>query len=140
MDAFFGDGHGGFTLAPAGFIPQLADKGPSGVKTSAPFQAMVLQVADLNGDGHPELIEGVQNALALTQDMARESRIFWNTGTGYGSTYTALPLPAASVFAATGHDIKNIDVDRVRVGDINGDGRPDIILKLVDNSANGGPD
>ncbi len=69
-------------------------------------------VADLNGDGHKEIIFANGYVDPITQAYATESYIYW------GPDHTELARTALPTVAASDSD----------VGDLNGDGYPDIVF------------
>ena len=117
-----GDGHpdavvanygpvGTATAAGTGGISVLLGNGTGGFDATvsypvgAPMQSVA--VADLNGDGHPDVV-----AVGTDTDYVY---VWMNAGNGTLDAPIALPLPAGS------------KPEGVAIADVNGDGHPDII-------------
>jgi hypothetical protein len=114
-------------------IEQLEDRkylsltfGPP--RTTLPVQSNgQVFTADFNGDGHPDLLV---NTTAVTGPVAQPAgtQIFFGNGDG---TF-GLPLQGPSIPA--GFNFESMSV----VGDVNGDGKPDIIQIATEQITSGG--
>ena len=78
-----------------------------------------LRLADVNGDGLPDLVQGLQttNGLAATT--------WFNTGSGWVQASTSWSVPTAFVDRTS----NNADTG-LRLADVNGDGLPDLVQGL----------
>ena len=118
LSVFLGDGHGGFTLADQPALPQNVEGGP-------------IAVGDLNGDGIPDIVSTQFFPPAGDGTTAPPATVSVLIGRGDGTFAPAInvPLPVhgqyADVYAVDG--ATNI-VD-VAIGDVTGDGMPDIVLQ-----------
>jgi hypothetical protein len=113
LDSVFGNQFTLATLLGRGdgtFKPELTT--PIVSANGGDFPVDALQVADLNGDGHPDVVAGTFNG----QDL----HVLLGNGDG---TFTVGP-----VLAPTGSTTLS-DI----VGDVNGDGIPDIVAATVDS-------
>ena len=79
-----------------------------------------LRIADVNGDGLPDLIYGYENISYVPSYAA-----YINTGNGWVSSSTWDPPTA---FSYNGSDTG------LRIGDVNGDGLPDLMYSYLDSS------
>ncbi len=82
--------------------------------TGAPW---TVQLADLDGDGHPDLVAG-------PREDTGESFVHWGSAAGAYTDGEATILPRAGFSIAYG----GAHVVSTAVSDFNGDGRPDILL------------
>jgi hypothetical protein len=99
------------------------------VTYAAGQNADAVAVADLNGDGHPDLV--VANG-CLTSSNCNVSGVSILLGNGDGTFQTAVTYSSAGV-----------DATSIAVADVNGDGHPDIVVandcqSSPDGCANGG--
>ncbi|MBI5819416.1 MAG: VCBS repeat-containing protein, partial [Verrucomicrobia bacterium] len=78
-------------------------------------------LADFDGDGKLDLVGGVQRRVNGGQDEAR-SRIWWNDGTG------RFPATGSSALPLVGWNNGFSDTRKLLATDLNGDGRPDIVI------------
>ena len=134
---FNGDGHLDVAV---GVQPQVGSTGDSGVyvlfgkadgtlatpvKIDASRAPSGIESADLNGDGRADLVITDEGVFASdpTQRVSGAVHIYFGNADG---TFTAAPSP---VTAATNYL-------QVKLGDLNGDGKPDLILS---GATDGGP-
>ena len=76
-----------------------------------------VQLADLDGDGHPDLVAGAR-------EDTGESYVHWGSAAGVYRDEEATVLPRAGFSIAYG----GAHVVSTAVRDVNGDGRPDVLL------------
>jgi hypothetical protein len=94
---------------------------PSNFTSAAPISS--LKIADFDGDGHPDIA-------AAENDQSGDELLFVAIHAGQGTT-TA--FGTAQKFSIGGAVPGNADYPSIAVGDLNGDGKPDIV------SATGSP-
>ncbi|HSC37684.1 MAG TPA: FG-GAP-like repeat-containing protein, partial [Chitinophagaceae bacterium] len=112
------------TFSPQPFVVTFGPGGTAftagsfAAKTDLPTPVFPADVfsADIDGDGKPDLVEVNQNANTVS--------VFRNTGFGSGIAF------AARVDFATGSSPFGLTI-----GDINGDGKPDLVVTNIDGSA-----
>ncbi len=103
----FGDGHGGFSTPVEYWLPNTGGGNATGVA-----------VADLNGDGHPDIVEADDNPY-VGSDRG-EVWVLLNDGDGTFS------VPSGNIATIPG--LGNLGaLETVAVTDLNGDGVPDIV-------------
>jgi VCBS repeat protein len=100
---YFGDGHGSFTQESS-----FDDSGLQGQSVSE------LQVEDLNSDGLPDL--------AMLQSSAHGNELQIDTQNGLGT------LARTGLYSITPNELGLGYAGGVGLGDINGDGRPDVVV------------
>lgn len=75
-----------------------------------------VRIADVNGDSLPDLVQGFRNQIGA------EKHVFMNTGAGWQLDPSwVVPLSFVNLGGSAGED------EGVRLGDINGDGLPDLV-------------
>jgi hypothetical protein len=120
LSVFLGDGHGGFTLADQPAVPQELDGGP-------------LAVGDLNGDGVPDIVSTQfyppPGAGDGTSPPPVTVSVLLGRGDGTFAPAISVPLPVhgqpGNVFNGDG----TTNIVAVAIGDVTGDGVPDIVLQ-----------
>ena len=125
IDAYLllNDGTGQFRVS-TDLLPRRAGEpfGPDG------GGLMSCQFADLDGDGRPELLMGMDNNM---QTPLRPSKILWNKGGSYADAdITLLPLPATFGRTSVMYDMQSVDV--------NFDGRLDLVVAYIRDVWDGG--
>jgi hypothetical protein len=116
---------GGGTFSSAGTFPVAPLAGGLSLNFLPPV------VVDLNGDGKPDLITQIQTFGATQIEGPQSVDVLLNQGDGTFGTY--MPVTIASG--------PNIGPDGefpfgMASGDVNGDGKPDLILTVADSDAN----
>jgi hypothetical protein len=110
----------GFCNSPSGSVGVLLGNGNGTFQTavtysSGAFQAQSIAVADMNGDGKPDLL--VANFISSTPFRNGNSGVVsLLLGNGDGTFQTAVP-----------HGDGGSDAVSIAAGDFNGDGKPDIV-------------
>jgi uncharacterized protein (TIGR03437 family) len=102
---FFGNGSGGF---------QLQKTYPAGNQPTA------MAVADLNGDGKPDLV-------------VADAGVPWNSPITPGGVYVYLNNGSGGFQPATFY-AASVEPNFVAVGDVNGDGKPDLVVATTDGN------
>ncbi len=102
------------------------------------------ELVDINGDGKPDLvITSVLNSSRVAIESGQGSSPYWsvyfNTGNGFSTTATNWPTPTGGqgyqgFYATSGTGIGSGDYQWELV-DINGDGKPDLVVTSVLNSS-----
>lgn len=83
-------------------------------------------IADVNGDGKADLVVSVRGTMSTTQ-----SQFLLLLGNGQGG-FAAPTAIATPVFAPTGQTDTNLTFADVRLVDVNGDGKPDLVYFYTD--------
>jgi hypothetical protein len=110
------DGAGNFDLAPRGRIPVIPIPRPG---PPSDFDVTADAVfADVNCDGHLDILLSNENPFALGADQGRQNRLYLNNGMGWYLSNSPLP-------PAPGLGDQSIGM---LVGDVDEDGAPDIIV------------
>ncbi|MFD7964225.1 FG-GAP repeat domain-containing protein [Streptomyces zaomyceticus] len=105
-----GDGRGGFAPATSYFAPTLVNQ-----STNAMFPADIT-VADMNGDAKPDV---------LTSNTNGDNVSVWtNDGTGALGTASNYYVGGGR---PTGYSAAQLRPSGLKTGDVNGDGRPDVV-------------
>jgi hypothetical protein len=117
---------------PVGYASILLNKGngtyDAPVNYTAGTYAFDVKIGDLNGDGKLDLVVADQDQGTDGSQAALEVTVFLNAG---GGTFAAgVPYPVAATGTA------NLDLS-IGLGDLNGDGRPDLVEALADGSVAG---
>ena len=99
---------------------------PSG--TANDFLGFAVTAGDVNGDSIPDLIIGVGNADAPTNDEGQVVVVFGGSGVGSSGTIDPSSLTGSNGFIINGASQDDFAGRSVAVGDINGDGVADIII------------
>ena len=120
---------GTITLPPVTFTYQQSNPGWTATSTwnapafftdyqSASGGDVGVRIADVNGDGLPDIVQSYRNG----DGSATSSAVYLNTGNGWVAT-TTWSLPAYFADYST----QTVGDTGVRIADVNGDGLPDII-------------
>jgi hypothetical protein len=127
----------------------------------SPGRAFIGQVAggdDINGDGYADVLTGSNTALgSLTPNPANAYVVFGNTPANLAAVATTASQPgsATAIAGSTGYDLTNANGSAAALlrgnpslslnlfavaeaGDLNGDGRSEIILGQLDGNSNAG--
>jgi len=119
LQVFLNDGAGNFTRD-MNRVPADADATVNG-----DYVATVTDVAELTGDGHPDLVVGFAQDFGGT-DQHFDTRIYAGDGSGFSDT--------PSVIQARPNGNEDLFTDKINTGDLNGDGRKDIVVYFADLS------
>ncbi len=108
-----GNGQGGFTLAPS---PSLG----LGVGSR-----LLIAVGDLNGDGIPDIV-----AVPEETEGSETAIVLLGNGDGTFKPAISVPLPLPPGGSVSGNTINGNDYNvSVAIGDVTGDGKPDIVVE-----------
>ena len=120
VSVLLGDGHGGFTLAAQPTLT-FSDDNSGG---------SLVAVGDLNGDGIPDLVvlpsypadaADANGAIPATLD------VLLGRGDGTFAPATSVVLPLPPVYAGEIESADDLNLN-VAIGDVTGDGKPDIVV------------
>ena len=115
---------GGGTFSSAGTFPVAPPAGGLSLNFLPP------SVVDLNGDGKPDLIAQTQT-IGATQSVGVQSvDVLLNNGDGTFGTYMPVSVPNPPDYSGGPSAYQMGD------GDVNGDGKQDLILTLADTGSN----
>ena len=120
LQLLFGDGHGHFISTPSALpaVYQVAGALPGSTWGG---------LFDLNADGFDDIVVGT-----WSNAKGAPSQVFLNDGHGSFAHSTAIALPMTGLVGES--------VVQALSTDINGDGKPDLILSVTDGGPSGGPD
>ena len=104
------------------------DRLPDRVRADSDHWPNAAELADLDGDGHVDLIAGSQGG------STNESFVYWGADDGEFRDENVTELSAPEFFHALG----NFNVISIAVRDIDGDERPDIVLGGYDDDLHRG--
>ncbi len=108
----------------------VADTGrlPKSLREEWVLYPWAVQLADLDGDGHPDLIAGARG-IEEGEQVGDESYVYWGAATGEYTDREVTVLARPGFFTAYGGG----QVISTSVHDFNGDDRPDILLGGYDD-------
>jgi len=89
-------------------------------------------VADINGDGIPDLIIGAPNATANGHSNAGKVYVIFGTRSGFPDPFPLSSLNGTNGFELDGAAASDYAGEALAVADVNGDGRPDIVIQNPD--------
>jgi hypothetical protein len=120
LSGFLGDGHGNFTLSDQPAVTRSDDGGQ-------------IAVGDLNGDGIPDIVSTQYFPAPSDGTTASPATLSVLLGTGGGMFAPAIsvPLPLPDNYQNSLNNGEGTGVTAVAVGDVNGDGVPDIVLQTA---------
>ena len=104
------------------------DRLPDRVRTDGNYWPFAADMADLDGDGHLDLLMGSHG------DRTSESFVYWGTADGEFTDENVTELSTPEFYSAFG----NYTVISTAVRDFDGDGRPDIVLGGYDDELHRG--
>ena len=113
----------------AGLVGVLLGNGDGTFQAEATYSSgglspLALAVADLNGDGKPDVV--VSNQWADDTDTNSNVSVLLNDGTG--KFPTAMSNPTGGFYP-----------DSIAIADVNGDGKPDLVVANSSAASDGGP-
>jgi hypothetical protein len=133
------DQHGGFVRSTAGLPPDLRSTDFTvGVPPSVDhFSPGTAQMIDLDGDGRPDLVTTTYTG-GTQQTRTHETRVYQQQADGSLVLRAHIPYPAelAALTAAGG---AGVGAFSIALGDVDGDGRPDIAIAFEGMFVSTGP-